>query len=288
MELDQMFEFITRIFRRKDNQGIAVDATAAHSPGQQPEVTVATCPHPVSTPEKRDIKRQPAPAWLDAWPRRLLVIDCETTGIHSRDRPITFGAISLDRDNIQISDDGKSTNLQFGICHLIFDPGVKSHPEAEVIHGFDDWTVRHQQSFHEVSAEIIELMESADVIAGDNVKFDIEFLGRAFSDCGLVIPERLTICTMGEYRCRGFSKSARLDVALQHAGLSREGRKHGAAEDAWLALQLLFWLRTPIRPSPPTAAICEPPTNFRQPPERPAGPLPRRKARRRKTKEAGS
>ena len=70
---------------------------------------------------------------------------------------------------------------------------------------------------------------------------------------------------------------------MQAIGLARGGEKHGALEDAWLALMAYFWLqnvdtrhiqsfaRANERGAPTT------PTNFKLPPPLPDGPIPRRR-----------
>jgi len=65
-------------------------------------------------------------------PASVLFVDIETTGLHGVDRIVSLGAIRLPTFEMLTG------ILQFDQIHLIFDPGRKSHPKAEEVHGYDD------------------------------------------------------------------------------------------------------------------------------------------------------
>jgi DNA polymerase-3 subunit epsilon len=109
------------------------------------------------------------PAWFDRLPDRFAVVDVETTGIHGTDRIVTFAATFLER--VALLEDSMSIKC----LHLIFDPGKKCHPEAERVHGYDDWTLRHQEFFAEHAKRIRALLDETDLVVAHNAAFDLSF-----------------------------------------------------------------------------------------------------------------
>ena len=89
---------------------------------------------------------------------------------------------------------------------------------------------------------------------------------------------------MNGYRQSGSEGRASLNAICQVMGLRRIGQKHGALEDAWLALMVYFWLnRVSTRHVLPFEAIAKSgapviPTNFKEPPPIPEGGIPTRRA----------
>src|SRR5258707_14301038 len=71
-------------------------------------------------------------------PKCVIFFDVETTGLNSNDRVVTLAAVTLLNTNLL-----PSASLEY--LYLIFDPGRKSHPGAEAIHGYSDWILRHQE-----------------------------------------------------------------------------------------------------------------------------------------------
>jgi DNA polymerase III subunit epsilon len=207
-------------------------------------------------------------------PTKVFILDTETTGIHSNDRIVSFAGITL--DTAELADDKFSVL----ISHLIFDPGRKSHPRAEAVHGYSDWVLRHQEPFSDYADLIRENVEAADLIVAHNAEFDLNFLNREFALLGQTLPEKPVLCTMTEYRSRYVGK-ANLDTVLTSIGLARSGVTHGALEDAWLTMMAYVWLnKVPINYLP--ASVLDgnnvsSPTNMKPVPPLPDGPLPRRK-----------
>jgi DNA polymerase-3 subunit epsilon len=170
--------------------------------------------------------------------------------------------------------------------HLIFDPGKKSHPEAEAIHGYSDWVLRHQEPFDKQAQLIVELVELADLVLAHNAPFDVEFVNRELTSSAKPPISKPSFCTMLAYRERVGFGSSKLSEATARIGLARAGRSHSALEDAWLAMMLYLWLQgCPYRfgfdkfdnPAP---------ANMREVPPALEGPLPRRKRRRSPSKVA--
>lgn len=210
-------------------------------------------------------------------PASIIVVDVETTGLHSGDRIVTLGAWRINTADLALD----SINAE--CLHIIIDPGRKSHPRAEEIHGYSDWTLRHQESFSEQADTVRDFLLSGDLVIAHNASFDLEFIDREYRILGKRGPELHSYCTMNGYRQSGRHGRASLNAICQEIGLSRVGMKHGALEDAWLAMMVFFWLHQVdpkhIQPFALLASKGAPltPSNFRQPPPLPVGPLPRRR-----------
>ena len=59
---------------------------------------------------------------------------------------------------------------------------------------------------------------------------------------GLPALTRPVYCTMKGYRALELGGSASLSAVCRHIKLARAGDRHGAIEDAWLAMQIYLWL----------------------------------------------
>jgi DNA polymerase-3 subunit epsilon len=229
---------------------------------QQPTSRQATPPPPVPPPTKV------APTEP---PQRVTFFDVETTGLGDNDRIVTLAAIRL------LNPETCAAQLEAEFLHLVFDPGRKSHPKAEAVHGYSDWVLRHQDPF-DVHAETIQkFFNSSDVLVAHNAEFDLAFYAREMERTGRLAFANKTFCTMTAYRQLGIPGSASLDAACQRMGLARMGNSHGALEDAWLALRVYLWLKkVPFSASLP-AEFQDGPSNLKPIPPPPDGPLPRRR-----------
>jgi DNA polymerase-3 subunit epsilon len=205
-------------------------------------------------------------------PSRVAFVDIETTGIRTDDRIVSLGIICLNTE--ALADD----RIEASISHLIFDPGRRSHPKAEEVHGFDDWTLRHQDKFADHADAVAELLSRAEQLVAHNASFDVAFINRELEAAGKQRLSMPVYCTMEATRDRGLVGSASLSNLCGRIGIVRQSDFHGALEDAWIAMQLYLLLhrrhayRMPFS-SVENAAIM----NFREPPPRPKGRLPKRK-----------
>lgn len=212
-----------------------------------------------------------APDEPELIPESIVAIDVETTGIHSTDRVVSLGAIWLSTHCLS------EPSLPISYLHLIFDPLKKSHPEAEKVHGYDDWMLRHQEPFWRYAPAIRRFLHSGSVIVAHNAEFDLGFINREMELAGESARlKRPSFCTMLEYR-RRHGSPANLTAASGRIGLSREGGRHGALEDAWLALMVYLNLHgydciKPFSEASQELGIF----NQLACPPRPEGPLPRR------------
>jgi DNA polymerase III subunit epsilon len=182
-------------------------------------------------------------------PRKLIFVDVETTGLSDRDRIVSFGAVELDSSEIA------NENLSVRETHLIFDPGIPSHPMALRVHGFNDWTLRHQNPFPLYARFIKSIISRCDLLVAHNADFDIKFLSRELAAAGESWPGVNTYCTMQAERRLGLPAS--LDAACSRIGLARRGHRHSAFEDAFRAMQIFLhqhgvsaWERDPIASKP--------------------------------------
>lgn len=199
-------------------------------------------------------------------PKKPLFVDVETTGLHSDDRIISICMILLNTEEIQ-----ETGNVRFKGIHYIFDPCKKSHPIAEKIHGYDDWTLRHQELFEQRMPMIQSLLEEADVVVAHNVKFDIRFIKNQFLSAGINLEEIKTICTMEESVGSKSLKSCASDI-----GIYRENEIHDASEDTIMCMCLYLKERSNINVVSLFNRMKIPLQNFIVPPAAPDGPLPRR------------
>jgi DNA polymerase-3 subunit epsilon len=189
---------------------------------------------------------------------RIIVLDTETTGLSQNDRLVTLGAVSLE--------DG--VLLPQRSLHLIFDPQVKSNPFAERVHGFDHWTLRHQDMFGSYARKVRDWLGWADTLVMHNAGFDMRFLQGEMQRAGLPAITTPHYCTMKAAREMWPLESVKLDRCLEHCGIARRGERHGALEDAMLTAAV-FMRQQAIELSLPDITRLPPPRNFRPPPPPP-------------------
>jgi len=187
-------------------------------------------------------------------PASVLFVDVETTGLHGADRIVSLGAIRLPTFEMLTG------VLQFDQIHLIFDPGRKSHPKAEEVHGYDDWILRHQQPFSDYAAPLFDFISSAGLVVAHNAEFDESFLAREFEAAGLQMPlmQSYCTCTMQAYRGWGLGGSASLSAICSRLAIGQRGQRHDALQDAWLAMQVYLWLHKSVLWQTPFSVIAEP------------------------------
>lgn len=112
-----------------------------------------------------------------------------------------------------------------------------------------------------------------------NAEFDVAFLNRELLAAGRQKITKPVYCTMALHREKYPNLNASLDSAIASIGICRSRSKHGALEDAWLCMQLWYWLYAQVRA--PSFAVVENNgvRNLQPVPPRPDGALPRRKRR---------
>ena len=198
-------------------------------------------------------------------PADAVFLDVETTGFHSDDRIVSLAMI--------FPTFGRTLHdTKIRASHSVFDPCKKSHPEAEAVHGYDDWTLRHQPMFFEEAKEIHNLLSKSKLIVAHNIQFDVGFLNYEFGLCGLSPIVGPLACTMAMSRERGLS--ARLKDCASRYGLNRRLLTHDAFEDAFLCMHIYMAMQTGWPVCEAVTPIYRP-TNMLHVPPRPVS-LPRR------------
>lgn len=194
-------------------------------------------------------------------PSRLLFVDVETTGLTYEDRVITLGYVELDLDVLVEGGDAAKTR------HMIFNPGRRSNPFAAAVHGYDDWTLRHQPEFSAHAEELIAPFERAERIVAHNAAFDERFLRTEFSLSGRTLAPARFQCSMRAYKQK-HARPGGLDKVLDHMGHKGRGKVHGALEDAWLCMGIWLWLHD--LPAPAARDdLLHPPSNWVEPEMKP-------------------
>lgn len=215
---------------------------------------------------------------MSKWPAKIVAVDVETTGLYSNDRIVTLGAWKI--RGADLDNDSFDTEC----LHIVADPGKTSHPRAEEVHGYSDWVLRHQQPFSEHADVVREFISDSEIVIAHNASFDLEFICREYRELGVPAPTLRTYCTMNAYRRASLPGRASLNAVCQTIGLSRVGKRHGALEDAWLALMVYLWLnKAPAKHIQPfssivTAQMPVVPYNLRKVSPPPSGAIPSRRA----------
>ncbi|CUW45040.1 exonuclease [Brucella vulpis] len=132
--------------------------------------------------------------------KRVIVFDTETTGILPYDRIITLGAVKIEGDELLTQS-----------LYLIFDPRKDSSPQAEAVHGFDNWMTRYQDLFHELAAPIRKWFSWADEVVAHNAQFDMHYIQREFRKAEVDMLDQPVYCTMEGARRLWRGDSAKLD-----------------------------------------------------------------------------
>lgn len=252
--------------------GLAEPRPAAEV-GAMPSPDVVAAPQLPSVPEPQpepEVLAALLPAWLAKMPERVAFVDVETTGLSAEDRVVSVAAVSLETAGLA------EGQFRLKFSHVVCDPGRKSHPRAEAVHGYSDWDLRHQDAFADHAGALVEILGEADLVVGHHVEFDISFINRELVASGHPPVGKPTYCTMQACRSRIVGRVG-LDSVAAQIGLRRDGKLHSAFEDAWLAMMIYLWLHDcPLRV--PFSVIETPgPTNLRPSDPLPVGPLPRRK-----------
>jgi DNA polymerase III epsilon subunit-like protein len=211
-------------------------------------------------------------------PPSIVAVDVETTGLRSSDRIVSLGAWRVNTSDLA------GEKIAPECIHLIFDPGTRSHPRAEEVHGYSDWTLSHQEPFSIHAALVHDFLSTADLVIAHNANFDLEFIDREYRLLGQSGPKLRSYCTMNGFRQSALPGSASLNAICQNLGLRRIGNKHGALEDAWLSLMIYLWLQKAdsrhIRQFPEASGKnAFLPSNLREPASLPDGPSPPRRSK---------
>jgi DNA polymerase-3 subunit epsilon len=191
-------------------------------------------------------------------PPRVLALDVETTGLGETDRVVSLGALLLETAPL------REERFAFTLNHLIFNPGIPSHPIARHIHGWSDAQLQRQECFADKAATVCDLIDAADLIIAHNAAFDLRFLDRELAGAGRAAIAKPVFCTMKEWRRRGLEGSASLTHVAKHFDLGRSPGVHNPLDDARLALLVyLSYQGLPLRFPFDALQAAASPTNLR-------------------------
>lgn len=168
-------------------------------------------------------------------PGKLLFVDVETTGLTYDDRIVTLGLVSLDLDT------SGPDQPQIRLGHFIFNPGRPSNSFAAAVHGYDDWTLRHQSDFGDLVEDILPFFREPGRIVAHNASFDERFVRTALCESAVEVDLPKFFCTMRAWRAR-HGAPAGLDPVITQLGIKSRGKQHGALEDAWLCMRVYLHL----------------------------------------------
>jgi DNA polymerase-3 subunit epsilon len=153
---------------------------------------------------------------------RIAVIDVETTGLQPwrHDRIIEIAIVVMDRSGEVLAEYDTLLNPQRDIG-------------PTDIHKISARDVLHAPEFAAIAGDVIEILGSASVVAGHNVRFDRNFLATEYRRIGLELPQIPYLCT-----CDLFGRSG-LQACCREMGLSFDGMPHRALSDARVTAKLL-------------------------------------------------
>ncbi len=199
---------------------------------------------------------------------RVIVLDTETTGLQSYDKIITLAALCIEGNSL----------IQRSL-YLCFDPRKDSHPQAEAVHGWDNWTTRFQDLFVDHADDIHQWMQWGDKLVMHNAQYDMHYVQRELRKAERQPLAHPTFCTMEHARSAWRGQKAGLDDCIARIGGKRRAGRHNALEDAFYTASLYLHFNG-RQLSVPHVDKWPMPRNYKEPTPRPPGDLPRRTPKR--------
>ena len=167
-------------------------------------------------------------------PKRLLLLDTETTGLRPDDghRVVEIGCIEL----VNYVPTGR-------VYHAYINPERPMPPEAFAVHGLSDDFLRDKPLFSTVAEEFLEFFADSPMIA-HNARFDMGFVNAELTRIkrNALTPPRVT--DTADMARRKFPGSpASLDALCKRFNIDNSSRtKHGALLDAELLAEVYIEL----------------------------------------------
>lgn len=156
---------------------------------------------------------------------RIAVIDLETTGLSPwrHDRVVEIGIAVISPD---------------GAVHVEYETLV--NPARDIgpshIHRISAADVLRAPTFAEVAGDVLQILATANVVAGHNVSFDMNFLIKEYERIGVVMPSVPILCT-----CRVFGRN-NLKACCDELGIAFDGTSHRALSDARATARIVSFL----------------------------------------------
>jgi DNA polymerase-3 subunit epsilon len=153
---------------------------------------------------------------LNLMSRELIaIIDVETTGLSPwrNDRIVEIGIVVMTPDGIVQNE-----------YETLVNPCRDIGPS--LIHHISASDVSEAPRFREIAGDILCILANANVVAGHNVGFDMNFLVKEFERLGVAIPEIPVLCT-----CHLLGRNS-LKSCCEELGIVFDGMPHRALSDA--------------------------------------------------------
>jgi DNA polymerase-3 subunit epsilon len=170
----------------------------------------------------------------DRW-KRVIVLDCETTGLTVHDRVVALSALYIDLTKV---DSVGAFDGQVKFLHRAYNPNRPSHVAAEQVHGLNSAFLARQPLFATEAQEVWDFMQQGNVLVAHNVEFDLGILNREFKRVGLTPLSTETLCTMELWRSRGMQGTAGLRDIAKRLGYEFKSSKHCSLEDVCMCFRL--------------------------------------------------
>ncbi len=152
--------------------------------------------------------------------KRIVFIDCETTGLEEDDRIIEIGLVEMYENNI--------TGREF---HSYFNPHKPSTNSAFSIHGLSEKFLSDKPDFSSKSEDILRFIENS-ILVGHNIEFDLRFLYQELKRIdSKYVPSWKSVCTMN-LATPLYSKRPKLDQLIERYLINKDRKTHSAIDDA--------------------------------------------------------
>ena len=152
---------------------------------------------------------------------RIVVLDCETTGLSGSDHIVELAALTVDAKSGRVLDEFDT---------LISPPDPLTVLNTSHIHGIYPDMLQDAPKFADIAAQVRELLNGS-VLAAHNLPFDARFLRQEF--------DRLQLnADLGDGICTYRMTKKKLGVACQTHGIRMQS-EHRALSDARAATELL-------------------------------------------------
>jgi DNA polymerase III epsilon subunit-like protein len=162
---------------------------------------------------------------------KLLVLDTETTGLDiTRHEIIQIGFLYLNINSDNTHEIVSESEIKIRPLHL-----ETAEPAALAVNGFTAIEWKNSKPFSEYLVEIKSKIESADVLLGQNLIFDLRFIKQSFENLNAEppnFPPYMDTKWMGaQLLNEGKLKSTSMDKMCKELGIKFEGKAHTALVD---------------------------------------------------------
>lgn len=170
------------------------------------------------------------------------VVDCETTGLSPAkgDRMVT---LNITKCAMEYENGQYAAHILASYDYLL-NPGRESAPSAEKVHGHTREMTLTYPPFSTVAEDVYEKL-NGEVIVGQNIPFDMDFINTQLVESGLkeLRPKGL-IDTKVFSRILWPDQSSSMSEVVKRLGIGEQKDTHTAREDSELTAKLLAYQLT--------------------------------------------